>query len=146
MSRPSKLTEQTKIKLFKALQSGASDIDAARYAGISVRTLAYWKEKGESSKSGQYFQFLQEYHGAKSQGAVGLLGLLLTAAKNGDTKAAMFLLEVSHGYSRNRDKNTINIQVNAENMNVQTLMQEVREGSLKLLESTEPPMIDLDEE
>jgi len=146
MSRPSKLTLQTKSMLFKALQSGASDIDAAQFAGISVRTLAYWKEKGVQSKSGQFFQFLQEYQHAKSKGAVGLLGLLLAAAKEGDTKAAMFLLEVSHGYTRNRAENTINIQVNAENMNVQTLLQEVREGSIQLLESIEPPAIDLDDE
>ena len=42
-----KLTEETQASILEAIELGASEAGAARYAGVGPRTLSRWKAKGE---------------------------------------------------------------------------------------------------
>jgi broad-specificity NMP kinase len=80
-------------KLLAALRAGAYRIDACRAAGIHYNTLLAWEKKGEASRSGEYVEFLEALRMAEAEAAITNVGVITTAAQNGDWRAAAWFLE-----------------------------------------------------
>ena len=146
MARPTKLDPQRTEKLIKCIEGGMNYEDACRFAGITYKTFSNWMAKGRESKSGRFFQFLQDINEAKARGVAFHLGVINNAARNGDWHASRFILQARHGYVINKEPAPqLNIQLNAESMNINNLLEEVKSNALLLTELNEP-VIDLDEE
>jgi transposase len=93
IGRPSKLTEKTKKRLLAALQNGANQDEAARYAGIGESTFYRWMEKGATKKRGQYREFWEAVKRTESEAAMISLDTIRNAEKRGDWRAAAWKLE-----------------------------------------------------
>jgi hypothetical protein len=90
--RPSKLNEETKIKLFDAIKGGNTLEAACEHAGISYRTMKNWEERGQREQSGEYFHFFEEIEQAKGLAEVELVRIISCAALE-DWRAGAWLLE-----------------------------------------------------
>jgi hypothetical protein len=148
MSRPSKLNDATKARLIQAIEGGMNYEDACRLAKITYKTFSNWMKKGKAAKSGAFFQFFQDIEYAKAKGLAFHLGVINNAARNGDWHASRYICQARHGMVIKRDEQPhtqMNIQVNAEQLNVQGLIEQIKINS-KLIEQFETPKIDLDEE
>lgn len=97
--RKSKFTAPVKNRIIEALRAGTTYEIAAQYAGISRSTLYEWIKKGEKSATGTYRTFYDNIKKAEAEGAVVHLGTISQASKK-DWKAAAWLLERRHGYSK----------------------------------------------
>ena len=146
MSRPTKLDAQTKALLIKAIEGGMNYEDSCRFARGTYRTFRNWMVKGKAAKSGVFFQFFQDIEHAKAKGLAFHLRMINEAARSGDWQASKFILQARHGYTINKEPApSVQIQINAEQLNMQTLLAEVKENAL-LIEQMDKPLIDLDEE
>jgi lauroyl/myristoyl acyltransferase len=96
MGRRSKLTDEIERKICNGIKLGLKYEQAALVAGISVRSLYNWKEKGEKAKSGKYFQFVQSLKKAEAEGEGVLLTRIHQEAKEGTWQAAAWILERRH--------------------------------------------------
>ena len=145
MSRPTKLDEQTKMILCKAIEAGMNYEDACRFARITYRSFRNWMKAGEKAKSGIYFQFFQDIEFAKAKGLAFHLSVVNNAARSGDWHASRFILQARHKMVIEREPQPqLEINVHANQFSVQELLEQVQENQ-KLL-STLQPVIDLDEE
>ena len=72
-SRPSKLTPEVKRRLVDAVKAGNHITRACEYAGINKVTYYRWKAKASTSKSGEYFDLLQELEEAESEAQVRMV-------------------------------------------------------------------------
>jgi hypothetical protein len=97
--RKSKFTAPVKERIIEALRAGTTYEIAAQYAGISRSTLYEWIKKGEGFDTGAYRTFYDNVKKAEAEGAVVHLGTIAQASKK-DWKAAAWLLERRHGYSK----------------------------------------------
>jgi transposase-like protein len=97
--RKSKFTAPVKTRIIEALRAGTTYEIAAQYAGISRSTLYEWIKKGENTATGTYRTFYDNIKKAEAEGAVVHLGTISQASKK-DWKAAAWLLERRHGYSK----------------------------------------------
>ncbi len=97
--RKSKFTEPVRERIIEALRAGTTYEIAAQYAGISRSTLYEWIKKGEGFETGLYRTFYDNIKKAEAEGAVVHLGTIAQASKK-DWKAAAWLLERRHGYSK----------------------------------------------
>ena len=97
--RKSKFTAPVKNRIIEALRAGTTYEIAAQYAGISRSTLYEWIKKGEKASTGTYRTFYDNIKKAEAEGAVVHLGTISQASKK-DWKAAAWLLERRHGYSK----------------------------------------------
>ena len=57
MGRPTKLTPELRADLCRQIEAGATQIDAAAYAGIHRATFQRWKAAGRKARSGQFRDF-----------------------------------------------------------------------------------------
>jgi hypothetical protein len=64
--RPSKLTIEIKKKLIQAIKAGNYYEAACAYAGIDYSTFRKWLQKGETAKSGEFFEFFEAIKKAES--------------------------------------------------------------------------------
>ena len=64
--RPSKLTEEVKDKLVKAISQGNYYEAACSYAGITYATFRNWMNEGEEATDGEYFDFFDTIKKAES--------------------------------------------------------------------------------
>lgn len=85
--RPSKLTPETRKRLFDAIKAGCYYDVACRYAGISYATFRNWINKGEKSKSGEFFDFLEALKQAEAEAEVRMV-MLWQSKMPEDWKAA----------------------------------------------------------
>ncbi len=93
MSRPLiEPTEEIKTRICDALRIGASLEHAAKYAGISRRTLKRWIERGQSEETGEWGIFWQQIEKAKAELIISLL-LKINHAASKNWKAAVWRLE-----------------------------------------------------
>lgn len=67
VGRPSKLTPEVQKAVCDAILKGAGREDAAVAAGISLRCLFLWMEKGRAEESAEYVHFLRAVEGAESE-------------------------------------------------------------------------------
>ena len=143
MGRKSKFTDKYKRKILEATSLGCTRAIACKYAGMSESVLYDWLARGRQAKSGAYCDFYGEFARAEAMSAIRSLSCLHNAMSEGDVRAAMFLLERRHGYTR-EEKPPIEISVNHESLDVKALIEEVtlRRDSIKAIAG---PVIDLDE-
>ena len=145
MSRPTKLDPQRTKILVEAIEGGMNYEDACRLARIHYKTFTNWIKKGQKSKSGAFFQFLQDIEYAKAKGLAFHLSVINNAARNGDWHASRYICQARHGMVIPKEPiQAVQIQINANEMNVQTLLQEVTDNA-KQLGLLNVPVIDLDE-
>lgn len=85
--RPSKLTPETRKRLFDAIKAGCYYDVACRYAGISYATFRNWINKGEKSRSGEFFDFLEALKQAEAEAEVRMV-MLWQSKMPEDWKAA----------------------------------------------------------
>ena len=96
MGRRTKISESVVSKICTAIKLGCTVQLAAGYAGIHVRTIYFWLQRGQEDKTGQFKDFYTRYKEAESIGAVNNLACINSAAKGGDWRAAAWLLERRH--------------------------------------------------
>lgn len=105
IGRRSKFTKERKERIIQAIGAGCSYEMAADYAGITRSTLWSWMKKGEEGKDKNYQTFLNDIKSAEIEGAMANLGTIQEASQK-DWKAAAWILERRHGYSRDGMKST----------------------------------------
>ena len=71
--RPSKLTEDVKDKLVKAISQGNYYEAACSYAGISYSTFREWMNKGEEQEGTEFSDFLEAIKKAESAAELRLV-------------------------------------------------------------------------
>ena len=125
MARPTKLTPEIQKKIGDGISLGLTYALAASAAGITYQTYNLWILKGKTEKSGKYFEFTQYINKCNSDAAKILLKRLNVAAKAGDTRICMFILErcFSEDFGRRVYKKTNAISENL-NQNVEITVQE----------------------
>jgi hypothetical protein len=93
MARPSKLTPDIQKRIGDNIALGLTYRLAAESAGITYKTLNEWNQKGQTEKSGRYYQFAQYIQKCNADGALKLLERLNEAVKAIDTRICMWILE-----------------------------------------------------
>ncbi len=91
--RPSKLTHAVQERVVQALCLGNYRQIAAAYAGIDERTLRRWLQQGTNEPDGPYRDFRDAVHSAEAKSQVMSMGCVGQAARNGDWRAAAWMLE-----------------------------------------------------
>ncbi len=134
MARKTKLNEQVIQKICTAIRLGCTVQLSAGYAGITVRTLYYWIQRGKEDQRGQYHDFFTRYKEAEAIGAVNNLACINSSAKGGDWRAAAWILQTRHGYTQNSQNivDPLHEQVEARQVNVKELLEAVKVNQRKL--------------
>src|SRR6056300_1609030 len=70
MGRKTKINEKVIEKICTAIKLGCTVQLAAGYAGITVRTLYYWIQRGKEDQRGQFHDFFIRYKAAEAIGAL----------------------------------------------------------------------------
>jgi hypothetical protein len=66
---------------------------AAESAGVTYKTYNEWIKKGQTEKSGKYYQFYQYIQKRNDDAAKTLLESLNSSAKAGDTRICLWILK-----------------------------------------------------
>ena len=98
--RKTKLNEPRRKAIIEAIKLGATYEIAAEAAGVSRSTLWNWLRKGEEESTGNFRTFLDTFKKAEAAAALGALRTIDAACREGDWKAAAYLLERRHNYKR----------------------------------------------
>jgi len=93
MARPSKLTQEIQQIIGDNIALGLTYRLAAELAGVTYKTLNEWNQKGQTEKSGKYYQFAQHIKKCNAEGAKKLLENLNAAAKAGNCQVCMWILD-----------------------------------------------------
>ena len=93
MARPSKLTPEIQQKIGENIAIGLTYRLAAQTAGITYKSFNLWIQQGKNSTSGKYFEFSQYIQKCNADAAKALLERLNAAAKAGNTRICMWILE-----------------------------------------------------
>ncbi len=97
MARPTKLTPEVSEKIVRAIRAGNYPAVAAAHAGIHASTYYRWMERGElegdAVEDDPYRHFRSEVERAIADSEAAEVGLVLKAARDGDWRAAAWLLE-----------------------------------------------------
>jgi transposase len=135
MARPSKLTPEIQQRIGDNIALGLTYRLAAESVGITYKTLNEWNQKGQTEKSGKYYQFAQHIKKCNADGARKLLERLNEAAKAGDTRICMWVLErrFSEDFGRKVYKKTNVVSENL-NQNVEIVVTETDKIRGKILE------------
>ena len=142
--RPISLTPDIAKRIFDAVSIGATKEIAAGYAGVSARTIYKWLSRGEEGEE-PFCQFLQDYKMAEAKGAIKHLGKITQAAHEGTWQASAWILERRHGYFRNPEVIPVSIQIDAEQVSVSALIEELK-TPIESLKAIDGPVIDVGEE
>ena len=103
MGRPTKLNEETQTRFITGLKLGLTYDLAASYAGVDVRTVYGWFQRGRDEDDGIYCQFLQAVKAAEGACAAVCMGRIQKAAEAGQWQAAGWIMERRYGYSQRQD-------------------------------------------
>ncbi|HEV2773893.1 MAG TPA: hypothetical protein VGV57_13895 [Thermoleophilaceae bacterium] len=97
MARPTKLTSEVSERIVRAIRAGNYPEVAAGHAGIHAATYYRWMERGalegEAGEDDPYRQFRSEVERAIADSEAAEVGLVIKAARDGDWRAAAWLLE-----------------------------------------------------
>ena len=93
MARPCKLTPEIQQRIGENIALGLTYRLAAESAGVTYKTLNEWNQKGQTDKSGKYYQFAQYIQKCNADGALKLLERLNEAVKAGNCTVCMWILE-----------------------------------------------------
>jgi transposase len=100
--QPTKLTPGVQERIVEALRTGSYKTTAAAYAGIDVRSIYHWLERGEADIElgieSDYAQFFQAVKKAEADHEINALLLIDNAARTGDGawQAAAWTLARKH--------------------------------------------------
>ena len=132
--RPTKFSKPIREAVIAAYSKGATQLIAAKSAGVSVAALKSWLLKGKREGKGIYHRFFKDCEQAKAKGALACLEVVQTAASNGDWKSAAWFLERRWQYTREATKQEevieerkLAIQENPIDI-VHEQLQELRQG------------------
>jgi transposase len=89
MARPSKLTPELQKRICENISLGLTYRLAAELAGVTYKTLNEWNQKGQTEKSGKYYQFAQHIKKCNAEGARKLLERLNDSANAGNCQVCM---------------------------------------------------------
>jgi abortive infection bacteriophage resistance protein len=117
MARPCKLTPKIQQRIGENIALGLTYSLAAESAGVTYKTFNIWMTRGKTEKSGKYYQFFKYIQKSNADAAKTLLERLNLAAKAGDTRICMWILErrFSEEFGRRVYRKT---NVVSENQNV----------------------------
>ena len=123
MARPTKLTGEVKQKIGDGVSLGLTYALAASAAGVTYQTFNLWMQRGQTDKSGKYFDFYQHIEQCNADAAKVLLERINEAAKSGNTQMCTWILErrFSEDFGRRVFRKT---NIVAENMS-QTVIVDV---------------------
>jgi transposase len=93
MARPSKLNPEIQKRIGENIALGLTYRLAAESAGVTYKTLNEWNQKGQTEKSGKYYQFAQYIKKCNAEGARKLLERLNDSANAGNCQVCMWILE-----------------------------------------------------
>ena len=93
MARPSKLTPDIQKRIGENIALGLTYRLAAESVGVTYKTLNEWNQKGQTEKSGKYFDFAQHIKKCNAAGARKLLERLNDAVEYGNCQVCMWILE-----------------------------------------------------
>jgi hypothetical protein len=125
MARPTKLTSEIQQKIGDGVSLGLTYALAAEAAGITYQTFNQWMQRGKNSTYGEYFYFYQHVTKQNADAAKELLERLNLAAKAGDTRICLWILErrfsADFGRSVYRKINSVS---DNKNENVEIIVKE----------------------
>ena len=144
--RPDKLTHEVQEALVKALRLGNFRGPAARFAGISSRTLYEWLKIGEKQHQGKFRVLLSAVRKAEADAEVAMVARLMEHAKK-DTRAVQFYLERKHAARwGKRDRVTLQgdaeaapVQIEVKDANLAKLSDEQLAKLVEILDSVADP-------
>lgn len=97
MARPTKLTAEVSERIVRAIRAGNYPEVAARHAAVHPSTYYRWMERGElegeAPEDDPYRHFRSEVERAIADAEAAEVGLVVKAARDGDWRAAAWLLE-----------------------------------------------------
>jgi hypothetical protein len=125
MARPSKLTPDIQQRIGENISLGLTYRLAAELAGVTYKTFNEWNQKGQTEKSGKYFEFAQHIKKCNADGARKLLERLNDAVEAGNCQVCMFILErrFPEEFGRRIYKKTNVVSAN-QTVNVEITVQE----------------------
>lgn len=143
MGRRTKLTPDIVQKLVEAISIGCTYEQACDYAGIAASTFYAWMSNGRNGKEG-FIEFLETIKKANAKSVVANLAVVQRAARDGQWQAAAFILERRHGFLR-QPENPVQINIDASQISIDNLLQQVKETEHLISEIISDPVIDIDE-
>ena len=135
MARPCKLTPEIQHKIGDNISLGLTYSLAAEAAGITYKTFNIYMNRGQIEKSGKYFEFYTFIQQRNADAAKALLERLNLAAKAGDTRIYLWILErrFSADFGR-RGYRKINSVSDNKNENVEIIVKDTDEIRKEILE------------
>ena len=134
MARPSKLTPDIQQRIGENIALGLTYKLAAEAVGVTYKTLNEWNQKGQTEKSGKYFEFTQHIKKCNADGARKLLEKLNDAAEAGNCQICMWILErrFPEDFARRQYRKTNVVSENI-NANVGIIVQDTNEIRKEIL-------------
>jgi hypothetical protein len=125
MARPTKLTLEIQKKIGDDVSLGLTYALAANSAGVTYQTLNVWLKRGQTEKSGKYFQFYKYIQKCNADAAKECLKHLNDATKAGNCQICMWILErrFPEDFAR-REYRKINAASENKNENVEITVKE----------------------
>ena len=108
--RPSKLTEEVKDKLVKAISQGNYYEAACSYAGITYATFRNWMNEGEQATEGEYFDFFDTIKKAEAAAELRMVQEWQKHIPNNWQAIATFMERRYPDRWGKRDRQDINLQ------------------------------------
>jgi DNA-directed RNA polymerase subunit F len=117
MPRPCKLTPDIQKKIGDNIYLGLTYSLAAEASGITYKTFNQYMNRGKTDKSGKYYDFFKYIQKCNADAAKELWERLNSAAKAGDTRICMWILErrFPEDFARRQYRKT---NIVSENLNV----------------------------
>jgi hypothetical protein len=134
MARPSKLTQEIQQRIGDNIALGLTYRLAAESACVTYKSFNLWMQQGKNSTSGRHFEFYQHIQKCNAEGALKLLERLNEAAKAGDTRICMFILErrFSEDFGRRVYRKTNSVS-DSKNENVEINVKDIDEVRKRIL-------------
>ena len=107
---------------------------AANSASVTYQTFNSWYQKGKTEKAGKYFKFSQYINKCNADAAKTLLERLNLAAKAGDTRICIWILErrFSEDFGRRIYRKT-NLVSENKNVNVELIVNDADSIRIEIL-------------
>jgi hypothetical protein len=134
MARPCKLTNELQQKIGDGISLGLTYALAANSASVTYQTFNSWYQKGKTEKAGKYFKFSQYINKCNADAAKTLLERLNLAAKAGDTRICIWILErrFSEDFGRRIYRKT-NLVSENKNVNVELIVNDADSIRIEIL-------------
>ena len=143
MARRTKLSPEIIRRLVEAIQIGCTYKQACDHAGISASTFYAWMERGRNGDI-EFEEFLETIKRANAKSVIANLAVVQRAARDGSWKAAAWVLERRHGMT-NKQETPVQINIDASQISIENLLEEVKETEHLIAEIISDPVIDIDE-